>query len=246
MIKSGVEGGVESIPQAIKWKTRLIVIFDCFHSWQFVLVNPIHEFPRSLALVGDLLNLNIKNDFFVVLTVFLNDFQSLRLLNSLYLLRDRLQSSFHNFLECFIMFTFLALAFHTYSILAASKLIASSKDSWFKRFKVLRNLMIEETSLTNAFFSSLFFGSESFAVWTNSSSIEMVTVRGAWSEVSRQSRWIIWLLSSLNPLWRNIRSITESDSPIVLEYLVRTGLVGSKRSKLNESAKIKKSLLMEE
>jgi len=33
---------------------------------------------------------------------------------------------------------------------------------------------------------------------------------------------------------------------VVLEYLVGTGLVGSKRSKLNESASIKRSSLMEE
>jgi len=59
-MKSGVEEGVESIPQAIERKTRLIVIFDCFHSWQFVLANPIHEFPGSLALIDDLLDLDVE------------------------------------------------------------------------------------------------------------------------------------------------------------------------------------------
>ena len=187
-----------------------------------------------------------KNDILVVLTVFLNNFQSLRLLDSLYLLRDQLQSSFHHFLECFVMLTFLTLAFQAYLVLATSKLITCSKDSWFKRFKVLRDLMIEETSLMNASFLSLFFGNKSLTVWTNSSSMKMVTVRGAWSEVSCQSRWITWLLSLLDLLWRNIRSITKSNLPLVSEYLVETGLVGSKRSKLNELASIKRSLLMEE
>jgi len=59
-MKSGVKRGVESILQAIEQKTRLIVVFDCFHSWQFALANPIHEFPRSSALVGDLLDLDVK------------------------------------------------------------------------------------------------------------------------------------------------------------------------------------------
>jgi len=59
-MKSSVEEGVESIPQAIEQETRLIVIFDCFHSWQFALVNPFHKFPRFTALVGDLLDLDIE------------------------------------------------------------------------------------------------------------------------------------------------------------------------------------------
>jgi len=38
--------------------------------------------------------------------------------------------------------------------------------------------MIEETSLMNASSSSLFFGNESLEVWTSSSAMGMVTVRG--------------------------------------------------------------------
>ena len=57
---SGVERRIESIPQAIERKTRLIVILDCFYSWQFLLVNPIHEFLRPMTLVGDLLNFGIE------------------------------------------------------------------------------------------------------------------------------------------------------------------------------------------
>ena len=61
-----------------------------------------------------------KNDFLVIITVLLNNFQSSRLLDSLYLLREQLQSSFHHFLECFVMLTLLALTFQACSTLATS------------------------------------------------------------------------------------------------------------------------------
>jgi len=74
----------------------------------------------------------------------------------------------------------------------------------------------------------------------------MVIMRGAWSDISHQLGWIMWPLSSLDPLYRNIRLVTELDSPVISEYLVGTGLVGVDSSKLNESATIKRSLLMDE
>ena len=55
----------------------------------------------------------------------------------------------------------------------------------------------------------------------------------------------MWLLSSFNPLHRNIRLITESDSSAISEYLVGTELVGSERSKLNKSAMIKRLSLID-
>ena len=39
--------------------------------------------------------------------------------------------------------------------------------------------------------------------------------------------------------------MTKFNLPIVLEYLVGTGLVDNDKSKLNESAKIKRSLLID-
>jgi len=54
-----------------------------------------------------------------------------------------------------------------------------------------------------------------------------------------------WLIL-LDPYWRNIRSIVELAPPTVLEYLVGQGLVGDERAKLNESAIIKRSSLMDE
>ena len=102
------------------------------------------------------------------------------------------------------------------------------------------------TSLTNVSSSLLFFGIENLKVWTNSSIIGIVIVRGTWSKVSHHSGWIVWLLSLFNPLCRNIKSITESNLPVVSEYLVETGLVESERSKLNKFAMIKRSLLIDE
>jgi len=55
----------------------------------------------------------------------------------------------------------------------------------------------------------------------------------------------MWPLSSLDPLHRNIRSMTELNSPVVSEYLVETGLVGVNSSKLNKSAIIKRLSLMD-
>ena len=124
-----------------------------------------------------------KNNLLVDLTILLNSFQSSRFLDSLYLLREWLQSSFHNFLECFVILTFLAFVFQAWSIFDTSKLTTCSKDSWFNRVEVSRDLKMAMTSLTNVSSSSLFFSSENLDDWTNSSLIGIVIVRGVWSKV---------------------------------------------------------------
>ena len=133
-----------------------------------------------------------KNDLLVDLTILLNDFQFSRFLNSLYLLREQLQSSFHTFLECFVMLTFLVFAFQASLIFNTSELTTCSKDSWFNRVKVSKDLKMAMTSLTSISSSSLFFGSENLDNWTNSSSMEIVIVRDTWSKVRCQSEWIKW------------------------------------------------------
>ena len=55
-----------------------------------------------------------------------------------------------------------------------------------------------------------------------------------------------WLSSSTDPWHRNIRLMTEFDSPIVSENLVGSGLVGVERDRSNKSAIIIRSLLIEE
>jgi len=42
----------------------LVVIIDSLYSWKFVLVNPVHELLRTVTLVGDFLNLEIKKSSF--------------------------------------------------------------------------------------------------------------------------------------------------------------------------------------
>ena len=80
----------------------------------------------------------------------------------------------------------------------------------------------------------------------NTSKIGMVMVRGAWSEDKRLSGWIECWLSSLDPYYRNIRLMTELASPAVSENLVGEGLVGIDNVKLNKSAMIIRSSLIEE
>ena len=69
-----------------------------------------------------------------------------------------------------------------------------------------------------------------------SSAIRMETVREAWTEKIRQLGWREWLLSSVEPLHRNTRSMTEFDLLTISEYLIGIWLVGIDKSKLNEFA----------
>ena len=131
-----------------------------------------------------------KKALLVVLTIFLNDFQSSRHLDSQYILRDRLQSLFHHILECFVILTLLALVFQACLILAANRLMTCSRDSQSTRFVVSSNLKTQVTSLMNSSSSLLFFDRENLEVITCSSSMGIVIVRGAWSEMSLQDGWI--------------------------------------------------------
>ena len=54
------------------------------------------------------------------------------------------------------------------------------------------------------------------------------------------------MLSSVEPLCRNIRSMTKFDLPMVSEYLVGTWSVGIDKSKLKEFVIIMRSSLIKE
>ena len=71
-------------------------------------------------------------------------------------------------------------------------------------------------------------------------------VRGVWFKESHQSGCMEWLLSSVKPLCKNIRSMTECELPAVSKYLVGMQWVGIDRSKLKESAIIIRSSLIAE
>ena len=64
----------KSISKVIDFKIQPTIIFDCFNSWKFVLVNLVHKFPRSSPFVGDLLNLKVEECVFHVLNCFLELF----------------------------------------------------------------------------------------------------------------------------------------------------------------------------
>jgi len=77
-------------------------------------------------------------------------------------------------------------------------------------------------SLMKAASLSLSLMIEHLVELTLSSTIEIVMVRGTWSDVRCHSGCIEWLFNSLEPLQRNIRSMTEFESLILSEYLVGT------------------------
>jgi len=132
--------------------------------------------PQLLLAISWILVL--KNVLLVDLTICLNDFQSSRVLDSLYLLKDQLQSSFHHFLECLVMLTFLVLENQACSSPTASELTICFSDSQFVIDEVLRDLNMEMTTLTNFSSSLLFLGIMSLENWMNSSIMGMVIVRG--------------------------------------------------------------------
>jgi len=85
-----------------------------------------------------------------------------------------------------------------------------------------------------------------FNEWMTSLKIGMLIERGAWSEDNCDLERMEWLFSSADPCLRNIKSITELDSPAVSENLVGLGLVGDDNVRSNESAIIIRLSLMEE
>ena len=113
-------------------------------------------------------------------------------------------------------------------------------------FDVSSDLKFEITSLINSVSCSLLGAMVSFDVWIISSKIRMSIERGTWSKDSRELGRMECLSSSAEPYQRNIKSITELDSPAVSENLVGPGLVGDDRARSKESAIIIKSSLIEE
>jgi len=73
-VEYGIEDIVESISKRVESEAWLIVIFNSLNSRQFVFVDPTHEFPRVLTLVGYLLNLDVEEDSFGSFDQFLERF----------------------------------------------------------------------------------------------------------------------------------------------------------------------------
>jgi len=81
---------------------------------------------------------------------------------------------------------------------------------------------------------------------TLSSTMIIVMVRGAWSNIRCQLRCIEWLFNLLDLLWRDMRSMTKFELLTLTEYLVGTWLVGLDKSRLNKSVIIRRSSLIVE
>jgi len=59
-IESHIESGMKCIPQVVDIETLLIMVFDSLNGRQLALVDPAHEFPRSLFFVNNFLNFCVK------------------------------------------------------------------------------------------------------------------------------------------------------------------------------------------
>ena len=149
---------------------------------------------------------------FVLLTVPLNFFQSFNYFDCLYILRSLQQLSSHQALECFMMLTFLECLCHILSTLMASELTISSSILLSRMKSILRFLIKFINSSIKWSSSSLFLVRDHFIVWIYFSTIDMLIVMGAWSDVSFQSGWIQWLLCSVELSQKKTRSKTEFES----------------------------------
>jgi len=60
MMESHIESGMKCVPQVINIETLLIIVFDSLDGMQLALVDPAHEFPRSLFFVSNFLNFDVE------------------------------------------------------------------------------------------------------------------------------------------------------------------------------------------
>ena len=174
----------------------------------------------------------------MVLTLFLKSFQFSQLLKDQYMFRALLYSSFYQLLDCFVILIYFEFAFQAQLILEARNIIVSSSLKELLKSLVLMLLIACTTSSMNLDSSSLFFAMEYLNELMFSLAISILMVSGAWSNESWELRRMEWLLSLLEPLQRNMRSMVELEPLSVSKYLVGTMLVGLDSSKLKESATV--------
>ena len=111
-----------------------------------------------------------------------------------------------------------------------------SRISLFEICSIYRHLIISMSLLIKFFSSLLFLTIIHFLICIYSLIIAILTISGIWSDDSLHSGWIMWLLSSDEFEWRNIRSITKFESFWLSEYLVGTKLGALNLYKVIESA----------
>ena len=101
-----------------------------------------------------------------------------------------LHSLDHHFLECFVILEHFVFLFHAWSTIELSLLTMCLRTSLLVMLDVSKFLKDKMTSSKNAFSTLLFCWIESFEVLMILSSIGMIMVKGAWSDMRRQSEWM--------------------------------------------------------
>ena len=184
-----------------------------------------------------------KNDHFILLTIFLNCFQSSNLLVDLYLLRFILQFESYQLFECLVILMIFEFLSHVLLMALAIELITFSSDSTLVKLFESIDLIALIKLLMKDFSSLLSLIIKHFLFWTYSSIIGIVMVSGVWSKNKYQSGWMEWLSSSSDLYFKNIKSMTEFESWLLSEYLVRMWLVGDERLRDKESVMSMSKLL---
>ena len=131
-----------------------------------------------------------KNECFILLTVFLNCFQSSKLLVDLYFSRSLLQFKSHQLFKYMVILTIFEFLFYISSMVLASKLMTFSSDSTLVKLFVSIALISLIKSLMKDFSFLLPLMIDCFLFWTYFLMIGMVIVSGAWSEDKCQLGWI--------------------------------------------------------
>lgn len=221
----------------ISWHCQLLYLIVSITGSFFLLTQLISSHGPCFLLTISWILLSKKNHF-MVLTLFLKSFQFSQLLKDQYMFRALLYSSFYQLLDCFVILIYFEFAFQAQLILEARNIIVSSSLKELLKSLVLMLLIACTTSSMNLDSSSLFFAMEYLNELMFSLAISILMVSGAWSNESWELRRMEWLLSLLEPLQRNMRSMVELEPLSVSKYLVGTMLVGLDSSKLKKSATV--------
>ena len=131
--------------------------------------------------------LSSKKSHFVFLKVLLKLCQLSRLQDNWYLSRDSQHLSFHQALECLVIFTGFEFLCQDFSILDASSWTISLRFSAFWKEDRFAFLIIWMMFLMNYISSSLSFASEHCECNILSSQMDTSIVIGAWSDESLHS-----------------------------------------------------------
>ena len=141
--------------------------------------------PHFLLTISWILRL--KNECFIVLTIFRKLFQSSRLLVSLYLSKSLLQLSFYQLLEYLVILTIFEFFSQAHLTTLVNLLTTLSRLSLSDKLEVWRFLIEDMKSLINDISFSLSLMIDLFLELIYSLLVEMVILREVWSDVRHQS-----------------------------------------------------------